>query len=77
MRLLQYWAHLESDLVTSLTSTPDRNTHLLLLLGVPVNQHGEFHLDHFWRQHDFYALITEISGKEEDAEWEQLFSLSA
>lgn len=43
---------------------PGRNTHLLLLLGVPVGQDGEFHLDHFWSQHDFYILITEISGKE-------------
>lgn len=43
---------------------PGKNTHLLLLLGFLVVEYGELHLDHFWSQHDFYALLTEVSGKE-------------
>lgn len=55
---------------------PGKDTHLLLLLGVLVVDHGEFHLDHFWSQHDFYALLTQVSGKELDIEWGQFFLLS-
>lgn len=54
---------------------PGKDTHLLLLLGFLVVDHGEFHLDHFWSQHDFCALLTEVSGKELDTEWGQFFLL--